>query len=1062
MRTQEVYIAVAKNDEKEAEKLAIPMRQAGYDVAHNGTLIVGDSFVGAAEAVLNKGFPIVLCATTGSMGSKFTKKVIQSAQYKGSARIFIVQMESDADLSVLAEDTKVALYYENPAKAIDDLVAALKKHYPLKPDSAEGIPALPPEPADYLDQSTGVVPHGEMVAEFRSLLRPEILDRYPATWSDRKFLDEAGFMANDGLTRAGSLIFGKEATIKNAGAQVQCVWYAGANKASPRRKKDNFRGPLFKQIVSARKFVEENTFIGEFPSSRSSRAVDVYGYPMVAVREIIANALVHRDYTDITKYVHVRLYSDRLEISSPGTWLGQDFSDGAIRDLSELEGQSVKRNARLAHVLSWIKLVEEEGSGVPAAMQDCREWGVEGVKVAQGQGFITVTFPGPGTPGGISESRYSTVRTVEAEPRVWNIPARNPGFVGRDDLVASIREALTAQDVVVVQAFQGIGGVGKTQLAIEYAHRFASDYKIAWWVDAEQPGLIGDQFAALGAALGGDVATIDTRDLRSVVAAELNRRGRWLLVFDNADNPAEIRSWLPSGGGHVLITSRTHSWAEIAVPVQVDILNRAESTTLLRGRVPDLDATGADRLAAELGDLPLALAQAAAYIAETGMSAPEYLGLLRTRAGALLDQGASGSSYPRSLAAAIRLAADRLDGSDPAAGQLASLCAFYAPEAIPLDLFTSNPSQLPDGLADQAADPLAWRRILADLSRQSLAQIDARGLTMHRLVQAILRDQLTIQQTTATLAAAEGVLAAADPGDPINPATWPRWTQLIPHLLAADLAATSNQDLRQMAVNGCRYLLARGDTNAAYDLSTSLRQHWRNRLGDDDLLTLAASTELAMALRAMGRYPEARELAQDTLARYRGILGDDHPDTLTAASNLAADLRALGEVQAARELDQDTLAGSRRVLGDDHPDTLTAASNLAADLRALGEVQAARELDQDTLAGSRRVLGDDHPDTLTAASNLAADLRALGEVQAARELDQDTLAGSRRVLGDDHPDTLTAASNLAADLRALGEVQAARELDQDTLHRRLRILGPDHPATLSSARRLAGDASALE
>ena len=135
----------------------------------------------------------------------------------------------------------------------------------------------------------------------------------------------------------------------------------------------------------------------------------------------------------------------------------------------------------------------------------------------------------------------------------------------------------------------------------------------------------------------------------------------------------------------------------------------------------------------------------------------------------LLDQAAPGSSYPRSLAAATRLAADRLDGEDPAAAQLASVCAFLAPEPIPEDLFTGAPGELPGELATRAADPLAWRQTLAHLARQSLARIDQRGLVMHRLTQAILRDRLTPEQAAATRARTEAILAAADPATRVIP-----------------------------------------------------------------------------------------------------------------------------------------------------------------------------------------------------------------------------------------------------------------------------------------------------
>ena len=383
----------------------------------------------------------------------------------------------------------------------------------------------------------------------------------------------------------------------------------------------------------------------------------------------------------------------------------------------------------------------------------------------QASGLVTQSFASPDELGRLVERslRELAAARQDAGPlppdsvlRVWNVPPRNPGFTGRDGLLAAVRDRLLAGDTAVVQALQGMGGVGKTQLAIEYAHRFAADYDVAWWVDAEQGGLIGDQFAALGAALGCVQPGAGTGEVRAAVLADLHQRGRWLLVFDNAEHPAAITPWLPGGTGHVLITSRARAWAEIAEPVEVDVLARAESVALLQHRVPGIGAADADRLADRLGDLPLAVAQAAGFMAETGTSAGRYLDLLATQAGQLLDQAAPGSPYPRSLAAATRLAAGRLDDEDPAAAQLASVCAFLAPEPIPEDLFTANPGALPGELAARAADPLAWRQTLAQLTRQSLARIDQRGLVLHRLTQAILRDRLTPEQAAATRAMQRG------------------------------------------------------------------------------------------------------------------------------------------------------------------------------------------------------------------------------------------------------------------------------------------------------------------
>ncbi|HEX3961162.1 MAG TPA: FxSxx-COOH system tetratricopeptide repeat protein, partial [Trebonia sp.] len=472
-------------------------------------------------------------------------------------------------------------------------------------------------------------------------------------------------------------------------------------------------------------------------------------------------------------------------------------------------------------------------------------------------------FPGPAGPGSLRQLGASGPRLPGSVPRIWNLPARNRGFTGRDGLVVTVREHLAAQDTAVVQAFQGMGGVGKTQLAIEYAYRFAGAYDLAWWIDAEQAGLIADQFAALGTELDCTGPGAAAGTVRAAVLGDLRARGRSLLIFDNAEDPADIGGWLP-GTGHVLITSRARGWTEIAAPVEVDVLARAESVALLRNRVTGLSEADADRLADALGDLPLAIAQAAGFMTETGTAATDYLELLATRAGQLLDQDVPGMAYPMSLAAATQLSAGRLSGDDPAAAQLAGLCAFLAPEPIPQDLFTSAPDQLPGDLAASAADPLAWRRTVAHLTRQSLVRADDRGLVMHRLTQAILRDQPT-PSPAAVREHSEAILAASDPGDPQNPVTWPRWAQLLPHLLAADLASTDNHSLRWMACNACCYLLARGDTRTARDLAANLRDHWRSRLGDDDEYTLSVANYLAWARRSMGHYAEARELDEDTL-----------------------------------------------------------------------------------------------------------------------------------------------------------------------------------------------------
>jgi TIR domain-containing protein/tetratricopeptide repeat protein/NB-ARC domain-containing protein len=644
-------------------------------------------------------------------------------------------------------------------------------------------------------------------------------------------------------------------------------------------------------------------------------------------------------------------------------------------------------------------------------------------------------------------------------PAVWNLARRNPAFTGRDGMLNRLHDTLGSGRRAAVQALHGVGGVGKTQLALEYAHRFAGEYDLVWWVPSEQPEFIGDHVAGLAARAGLVAASMTTPIAAEAVRQHLRVRSRWLLIFDNAEDRDDLEPWLPDGPGHVIITSRSPSWTGVARPVDVDVFTRDESIALLHTHLPHLADADADRLAEALGDLPLAIGQAADLLAETRIGVGTYLTELNEHAADSLRDGRPPAGYPTPLAAAVILAARRLAGDDPAAGQLLYLCARLGPEPIPVDLFTARADLLPQPLAEMARRSVAFGRIVAQLGRYGLARITDDGPVLHRLTQAVLRDtDTTADDHRGTV---EGLLVAAQPDNGTSPVWWPRWAQLLPHILACDPGRADNSGLRWSAVDGVWYLLARGDARTALPLARHLHTAWAERYGANDRTTLAAANTYAEGHRHLGHYAEARELHQDTLDRKREVLGDDHPDTLTSASNLAAVLTQMRMHDRARQLNEDTLARRRAVLGEDDPDTLWSASNLAIDLRSLGELDRARQLNEETLARRRRVLGDDHPDTLWSASNLAFDLAELGEDERSERMYEDTLVRRRRVLGDDHPDTLWSASAVAFILNKRGDHERAREMNEDTLARRRRVLGDDHPSTMHSAGNLAADLEAL-
>jgi hypothetical protein len=475
---------------------------------------------------------------------------------------------------------------------------------------------------------------------------------------------------------------------------------------------------------------------------------------------------------------------------------------------------------------------------------------------------------------------------------------------------------------------------------------------------------------------------------------------------------------------------------------------------------PSAGEAEADHLAETLGDLPLALVQAAGFLAETGMPVEHYLSLLKTRAEELLDQSPP-ESHPLSLAAAIRVSTAQLAKVDPAALALVRIGAFLAPEPIPADVPTrsipaTGHSQPPElgALIAAVASPVAVHRSLGRLGSYGLARVE-RGLQLHPLTQAVLRDQLPAESAAAYRSYAQALLVAADPGDYRDPVSWPGWARILPHLLATDPSVSPSSDLRELACRAAWYLYSRSEIRPGRDFAEHLYRQWRKQLGPDDPHTLRVAYILVRFLIDVGPYSQVRQLGDDTLTRCQRVLGEDHPDTLYAAHYLADCLHEVGAFEQARQLNVDTLTRRRRVLGDSHIDPQRTAHNLARDLRELGKIKEAYQLHENCLDYRRRVLGDDHPLTLNTASELGFDLHKLGQIEAARRLHEDTLVRARQVLGENHIWTMGCANGLASDLCALGEVEAARHLGEDTLARAQRVLGDEGHFTMHTANNLA-------
>jgi tetratricopeptide (TPR) repeat protein len=423
---------------------------------------------------------------------------------------------------------------------------------------------------------------------------------------------------------------------------------------------------------------------------------------------------------------------------------------------------------------------------------------------------------------------------------------------------------------------------------------------------------------------------------------------------------------------------------------------------LLRGRAKDLSDAQAGRLAEALGDLPLALEQAGAWLAESGMPAGTYEDLLRRRAREVLTRGTAAGQVPVAATWTVALDAVR----DPRAVMLVRLWAHLGPAPIPLDLLgAETDGMVPEPLASAARDPLKLGDAVTRASRLGLVRLTGGAVVMHRLVHAVLRDHTPADEREQLRTAVVRLVAAAATGDPNSPDTWPRYARLYPHALAADLIGNGNPDGRAAVLRFHDYLHARGDDTNGHRLASRARDHWEQTLGRDHPDTLPATGNLAYELRARRDYTAARALSEDVRSRCQRVLGDDHPHTIKAGACLGAALRGLGDYPTARALFDDMLSQCRRAFGEDDPHTINAMANLAVTLRDQGDYPAAQEMLEDVLSRRLRVLGEDHPDTIKATSDLAATRRAQGDDPAAAKLYEDVLSRRRRILGDDHPHT---------------------------------------------------------
>ncbi|MFF8927517.1 FxSxx-COOH system tetratricopeptide repeat protein [Streptomyces longwoodensis] len=691
-------------------------------------------------------------------------------------------------------------------------------------------------------------------------------------------------------------------------------------------------------------------------------------------------------------------------------------------------------------------------------------------------------------------------RFPSSRPEVWgNVPRRNFRFTGRESLLDdAYHMLLESEPGAGVLTLHGMSGVGKTQLATEYVYRFGSEYDVVWWVNAEKRVT----YRRLLAELAPKLVTGAEYGERLRAVRDALRRGephsRWLLVLDGADEPAQIWDLVPTGPGHVLITSRNPEWGEHnSALLEVGVYDRAESVAFIRRRAPRLTESEADRLAEALEDLPLLLDQTAGWLNDSDLSVENYLHLLQD--GIDQDVVSVSTDFPLAFETAWSILLGKLRETVPESVDLLRLCTFFAPGVVPLRLLREMPlDAVPERVAALLSDPLVWNRAIHQLRQYSVARLGSRdmagepgpsgeSLYVHRMVHQIAHRDISAEERELYADMVRTALAAADPGRPTDTRLWDVYAEIVPHLHYADVLHSDRPEVHTLVLNCLRYMWFTGEYADGIALAERARDVWRDLLGashpriweltyhyanllrssgdfartevidreaaehlraergERDLEHLHFASGLAADLWGLGRYEETLPLCRRLYETYHDLLGEQDTRTLNAANNLGFSLRLLGRYADSLAIDHRTMEARRRLLQGRHPWTLFSEVSYAINLRLLGRYAEAESVQSRNVRECHLVLGGDNPQTLRAEHNLALCRLRTGDRATAGTLLAKVLERYERKLGDRHAETLAAAVSQSCFAREHGDVDQAREAGESIVARYGELLTDGHP-----------------
>jgi tetratricopeptide (TPR) repeat protein len=676
------------------------------------------------------------------------------------------------------------------------------------------------------------------------------------------------------------------------------------------------------------------------------------------------------------------------------------------------------------------------------------------------------------------ETRQLLEASLTALSPHWQVPfQRNPFFTGREEILETLHTRLHAEQIVTLTqsyALHGLGGIGKTQTALEYAYRHALEYSAVFWIEAETVENIVSSMLRIAELLQlPERQETDQQRMVAAVQSWLSTHSRWLLIWDNLEDLELLHRFLPPARqGAVLITTRCQALGTLALGLELSPMRPGEGMLFLlrRAKVLEPEATSeqiqqlaqrlpaeyaaAEKLVTAMDGLPLALDQAGAYIEETRCSLSGYLRRYERQRQQLLDRrGALGVDHPHSVIATLGLACQRAAQRHPAALDLLHFCALVSPDAIPEGLLLKGVSHQGLVLEPVAADSAQLDQAIAALRSLSLVQRhpETQTLSLHRLVQTVLRERMSGQERAVWMRRVTAVLNLAFPEDAYE--AWGQCERLLPHVLACAAATsdqTGNKDLAEVLRKAADYLRERARYAQAELLYERALRIWKQRGGSEHPEAIRSLNGLARLYFELAQFEQSEALYQQALHLGERALGPDCLEVAYALNGLGIISEMLGKYEQAEPFLQQALCIRKQVRGPEHPDLARSFYNLAMLYAEQGKEEQAEALYQQALGIDEQALGPEHPDLAYPLNDLAKLYTEQSRYEEAEPLYQRALHIWEQALGPEHPEVADALEHLAE----LNVRQGKHEQAEPFLRRACTIfeqyLGQTHPETVKA------------